>query len=72
MKIGEFRNMTNEELVRSMQDLKSELFRYRFQHSTGQLEKTHRMGQVRKDIARAKTVLRQRELEAVAAQGESK
>lgn len=61
MKAGEFRNLTNEELVQSVQDLRRELFNLKFQLSTGQLEKTDRLAQVRGDIARALTILRERQ-----------
>ncbi|CAJ1004483.1 MULTISPECIES: 50S ribosomal protein L29 [Bacillales] len=62
MKANEFRNLTTAEIEQSIASLKEELFNLRFQLATGQLENTARIKQVRKDIARAKTILRQREL----------
>ncbi|MFM1654469.1 50S ribosomal protein L29 [Brevibacillus sp. B_LB10_24] len=62
MKANEFRNLTTAEIEQNVSSLKEELFNLRFQLATGQLENTARIKQVRKDIARAKTVLRQREL----------
>ncbi|CAM5778909.1 MULTISPECIES: 50S ribosomal protein L29 [Brevibacillus] len=62
MKANDFRNLTTAEIEQNVNSLKEELFNLRFQLATGQLEITSRIKQVRKDIARAKTVLRQREL----------
>lgn len=62
MKANEFRNLTTAEIEQNITSLKEELFNLRFQLATGQLENTARIKQVRKDIARAKTILRQREL----------
>ncbi|WP_400164651.1 50S ribosomal protein L29 [Brevibacillus sp. TJ4] len=62
MKANEYRNLTTAEIEQNVASLKEELFNLRFQLATGQLETTSRIKQVRKDIARAKTVLRQREL----------
>lgn len=62
MKASELRNMTTSEIEQNISSLKEELFNLRFQLATGQLETTSRIKQVRKDIARAKTILRQREL----------
>jgi large subunit ribosomal protein L29 len=64
MKAGELRNMDDDELERRLAEGKQELFNLRFQHVTGQQENYARLGQVRKDVARMKTVLRQREIEA--------
>ena len=58
MKIDEIRGMTPDQLKDQLLSLKKEQFNLRFQAATGQLEKTHRVGEVRKDIARIKTVLR--------------
>ena len=58
MKIDEIRRLTSDELAAQLLSLKKEQFNLRFQAATGQLEKTHRANQVRKDIARIKTVLR--------------
>ncbi len=62
MKATELRGLSSEELESRIDQLKDELFNLRFQLATGQLENPMRIRQVRKDIARAKTVLRQREL----------
>ena len=62
MKAKELRDLTSEELMSKLNDFKSELFSLRFQLATGQLENTARIRQVRKTIARIKTVIREREL----------
>ncbi len=58
MKIDDIRRMTPDELAANLLQLKKEQFNLRFQAATSQLEKTHRVNEVRKDIARIKTVLR--------------
>jgi len=58
MKIDEIRGMTPDQLSESLLNLKKEQFNLRFQAATGQVEKTHRSNEIRKDIARIKTVLR--------------
>ena len=58
MKIDEIRRLTPDQLSDQLLQLKKEQFNLRFQAATGQSEKTHRVGEVRKDIARIKTVLR--------------
>lgn len=62
MKASEWRNMTSAEIEKKIADYKEELFRLRFQQATGQLDKPHRLKELRKEIARAKTILREREL----------
>lgn len=62
MKAKKMAEMTNEELQKKVRDYKDELFNLRFQLATGQLDNPMRIGEVRKNIARAKTVLRQREI----------
>ncbi|SHH45574.1 50S ribosomal protein L29 [Tepidibacter thalassicus] len=62
MKAKELREMTSPELSQKLNELKSELFSLRFQLATGQLENTSRVKLVKKDIARVKTILREREL----------
>ncbi|MBS6444711.1 MAG: 50S ribosomal protein L29 [Ruminococcus sp.] len=57
MKAKEVREMTVEELNKKLDDLKVELFNLRFQLAVNQLENTARIGEVKKDIARIKTVL---------------
>jgi len=58
MKASELKDLTAEELLKKEKDLKEEMFNLRFQHSTGQLDNTARLKQVKKDIARIETVLR--------------
>ena len=58
MKIDEVRGLTPDQLQDQLLQLKKEQFNLRFQAATGQLEKTHRASEIRKDIARIKTVLR--------------
>ena len=58
MNIDDIRGMTADQLKDQLLNLKREQFNLRFQAATGQLEKTHRVNEVRKDIARIKTVLR--------------
>ena len=65
MKATEFRNMTAEELRHELEEMYEELFNLRFQLSTNQLTNHNRIQQVKKDIARAKTILRERELRQV-------
>jgi large subunit ribosomal protein L29 len=65
MKAKEIREMTSQELEQKIQDLKGELFNLRFQLATGQLDNPMRIKQVRKSIARAKTILRERELQNI-------
>ena len=64
MKIQEIKGMTNDELVAKLDSLKEELFNLRFRHATGQLENPNVISGVKKDIARVKTVLREREIKA--------
>ncbi|AMX84837.1 50S ribosomal protein L29 [Geobacillus subterraneus] len=64
MKAKEIRDLTTAEIEQKIQSLKEELFNLRFQLATGQLENTARIRQVRKDIARMKTIIRERELAA--------
>ena len=58
-----WRAKSDDELSSQLLDLKKEQFNLRFQQATGQLENTARVRQVRRDIARIKTVQRERELE---------
>ena len=64
MKAREIHNMTNDELATKLASLKEELFNLRFRHATGQLENPNVLKTVKKDIARVKTVLREREVKA--------
>ena len=58
MNITDVRALTPDQLAEALLNLKKEQFNLRFQRATGQMEKTHRVDEVRKDIARIKTVLR--------------
>jgi large subunit ribosomal protein L29 len=58
MKVEELKGKTPDELQTQLLALKKEAFNLRFQKATGQLENTARVGQVRRDIARIKTVVR--------------
>ncbi|WKB35960.1 50S ribosomal protein L29 [Terrilactibacillus sp. S3-3] len=62
MKADEIRNLTTAEVEQNVKSLKEELFNLHFQLATGQLENPARIREVRKSIARAKTILREREL----------
>lgn len=62
MKAKKLRELTDDELNRKVADYKEELFNLRFQLATGQLDNPMRIRDVRKNIARCKTVLRQREI----------
>ena len=64
MKFEEVRGLTPDQLAESLINLKKEQFNLRFQKATGQIEKTHRVDQVRKDIARIKTILRTKQAQA--------
>jgi len=60
MKIADVRALTADQLNDALLQLKKEQFNLRFQAATGQMEKTHRVGEVRKDIARISTLLREK------------
>jgi large subunit ribosomal protein L29 len=62
VKANKIRELTEEELNKKLQDYKEELFNLRFQLATGQLDNPMRIKDVRKNIARCKTIMRQREL----------
>ena len=61
MKASQLRDMSIEELKKEVLELKKALFNLRLQKAIGQLEKPHKLGETRKDLARALTVLRERE-----------
>lgn len=67
---AELRAMSDSELRDKLDEAKEELFKLRFQKSIGQLENTARMSYVRHDVARIKTVLRERQLAAQAVKEE--
>ena len=58
----ELRDLSNDELQTKAADLKKEMFNLRFQQATGQLENVMRVPQVKRDIARVKTILREKGL----------
>ena len=64
MKANELREMKNEELNVKLGELKQELFNLRFNHATGQLTNPMQIKTCKKDIARIKTILKERELNA--------
>ena len=64
MKSNEIREKTIEELVVEEKELKEELFKLRFQLATNQLENAMKIKEVRKDIARVKTIAREKEMAA--------
>ena len=64
MRIEEIRDKSNEDLRQELAELKEELFRLRFRHATRQLENPTQLRSVRRDIARVKTIQRERELNA--------
>ena len=64
MKIADVRGFTPDQLTDNLLQLKREQFNLRFQQATGQMEKSHRVNEVRKDIARIKTVMRAKSAQA--------
>ena len=71
-KARELRELDDEELENRLVESKQELFNLRFQHVTGQLDNYARLGQVKKDVARMNTLLREREIAAYEAQEQEK
>ena len=70
MSVAELREMSSEELMEALAEAKEERFNLRFQIATNQLDNTSRMREVKKEIARILTVLRERELEEERSQDE--
>ena len=62
MKNSEIREMSTEEITKKISEYKEELFNLRFSQATGNLEKPSRIKELRKLVARMKTILREREL----------
>jgi large subunit ribosomal protein L29 len=60
MKTAEIRNLSVQELENKLKELKEELFNLRFQHTINQLENPHKIADVKKEIARVKTVLNEK------------
>ncbi|MBS5334012.1 MAG: 50S ribosomal protein L29 [Clostridiales bacterium] len=65
MELKKMRDMTEVELNTELSKMKKELFNLRFQHATGQLENPVKMRELKKDIARVKTIIREKELAKV-------
>ena len=63
MKINEIRKLTTEEINKKIVDSKEELLKLRMKQATGTLENSARINELRKDVARFKTILREREIE---------
>lgn len=63
MDLNKIRKMTGQERTAELEKMQQELFNLRFQHVTGQLENPVRMREVKRDIARVKTIIREKELE---------
>ena len=61
MKVAEFRDLTPDDLRQREKDMDDQLFRLRIQKSMGQLEAAHKLKALRRDVARLKTVLREKE-----------
>jgi large subunit ribosomal protein L29 len=62
MKVAEVRDLDVDELRQRVKDLDDQLFRLRIQKSMGQLEAAHKLKSLRRDMARVKTVLREKEV----------
>ena len=60
MKAAELKTLTVEQLNEKLKELKTELFNLRFQHAINQLDNPHKIADVKRDIARVMTVLRQK------------
>ncbi len=62
LKVSELRELGREDIERRLEETKEELFNLRFQNATGQLDNYKRIAELRRDVARIKTVLRAQEL----------
>lgn len=60
MKAADLQDLTHEELLAKLKEVSEELFNLNFQHSRQQLDNTARLGQAKKNLARVKTVIRQK------------
>lgn len=67
MDLNKFREMTDVELNAELDKMKQQLFNLRFQHVTGQLDNPVQMREVKRNIARVKTIIREKELDQVQA-----
>lgn len=62
VRVSELRELPIEDIERQLEEVKEELFNLRFQNATGQLDNYKRLGELRRDVARLRTLLREREL----------
>ncbi|NLC47985.1 MAG: 50S ribosomal protein L29 [Tenericutes bacterium] len=62
MKMTEIRKLTTQDLNKKLEEIKKELFNLKFSAATGNLEKPHKIKELRHDVAKIKTVIREREL----------
>ena len=69
LKIAEIRDLPVEDLEQRLAETKEELFNLRFQNATGQLDNYKRLGELKRDIARIKTILRDREISGAGTEG---
>ncbi len=65
MKMADIRKLTTEDLNKRLEENKKELFNLKFSAATGNLEKPHRIKELRHEVAKIKTVIRERELSEV-------
>ena len=65
MKMTDIRKLTTENLNKKLEEIKTELFNLKFASATGNLEKPHRIKELRHEVAKIKTVIRERELSEV-------
>ena len=65
MKMNDIRKLTTEELNKKLDEIKKELFNLKFSAANGNLEKPHKIKELRHDVAKIKTVIRERELSEV-------
>ena len=63
MDAKKIRDLSTEEIIKKIEENKAELFNLRFQAATGNLEKPSRITELRKEVARMKTIIRERELQ---------
>ena len=63
MDAKKIRDLSTEEIIKKIEDNKEELFNLRFAQATGNLEKPSRISELRKEVARMKTIIRERELQ---------
>jgi large subunit ribosomal protein L29 len=64
LKVKDIRELSHEEIERKLEETKEELFNLRFQNATGQLDNYKRIQELKRDVARIKTILRENEIES--------